>query len=500
MQVPEDADLPSGLCSLCSASAVDAANFSVLCRKADGKWKSTIELLENLSDIKQEKSTAIYALIQGDQMTITTDVKSEDIKSDVSIEKTPSERSLSPVVRKVPRQQEARKRYPMLRCQCPNCSKKFKYAEGLSFHLKDSPDYKRACFICAVIMDRDDLIKHLKRQHRVKIYDCKKCPRLFHTANKLWDHMAVGHAKGVCTCGDCGRSFQTEHAYNAHQYTHALKTCPSCDKPFRNNACYVYHVRTCCDLDKSREGVHRTKHKIMLEVKNKNSNKKVKVGLRGSALKECICDYCNKKFSGKKFVAAHIQIVHTKDTHSPCIHCGKILAAAHMYSHLKTHESKSESFKCDHCNLVLKTKLGFIQHLRLHTGEKPYKCQHCGEAFIASSRRSEHIRKMHTTNSMKHACDLCPAKFALPFRLRNHMATVHNEKLEKTVQFECPECHEMFSSCRGLIHHSRKHQKGIVRNPKKRVVVPGLVKIFSKDEGDGMEDIDDPSFLYLELK
>jgi KRAB domain-containing zinc finger protein len=448
--VVDDDELPNGLCSVCSGSTVDAANFTILCRQAHYRWTTTLQLLENLPPPKTVKlSKAIYAIISDDQMTIIDDCKS--MKAD-----KPNQANVNEELKSL---KSKRKSYPICLCQCPTCGKCFQYASRLSLHLKESCDLQRACHICAQVMSRDDLISHMA-EHDIKPYPCEKCPALFHNETNYIKHHEKAHKSGACTCGECGRTFQSRFGLQAHQSLHTKKNCPSCDKLFRNQSCYIYHLKDCCGLNKNRKDLRRTNSRLTVEVRNKTSKKKIRVGLRGRADNECICDYCGKIFQSRKFISAHIQHVHMKNTHRPCPYCGKSLAAAHMTEHIKTHELV-RSYKCDHCNLVLKTRLGFIQHLRLHTGEKPYACKECGETFSASSRRSEHIKRFHFTGTVnKHVCDICPARFMLPSQLRKHKEAVHSQTSPNVV-FECNECHEKFSSCRGLIHHSRKHQKDI---------------------------------------
>lgn len=438
--------LPSGVCSSCYLAAAQAANFLTFYREASKQWDAVLDLLQNIPDTPTRES--LFVIIK-DGLLILVDDETKNISST----KKAAEK-LTSCLAPVPISKTYYKRYS---CQCPTCGKKFQYPQYLFQHLKESPDLKRACPVCADIMNRNDLVTHLSEVHGKEPNDCKLCPAMFRSPQLHAKHLIEAHAPGACICGDCGRSFSSNHAYRAHLSIHALKTCPGCDRTYRNQACYMYHVKKCCNLDKNRQDTYRTKHKVMFEVKNEKSERRVKVGLRGSTDNECFCDYCGKKFAGKKFVAAHIQIVHMKNTHRPCAQCGKLLASAHMSEHMKSHDTRE--YKCEHCGIVLKTKLGYVQHIRLHTGEKPYACKHCGETFSASSRRSEHIRKCHSSEVvLRHACKLCPARFQLPYKLKKHVTSVHDQDDSSTL-FECNECHEKFGSCRGLLHHSRKHQK-----------------------------------------
>lgn len=444
MQLEEH--LPSGLCPECLDSAKAAAAFRTLCRDATNQWDSMVQLLHGLPENVNDHGKSVFVYIEKDMMTVLTNVPEEDSAGVAS----PLERG---------EKKAKRKKVMRKKCACPDCGKKFQFPKHLHEHLNES-GYNRACYVCALIMPRNDLQSHLKKEHDRIIFDCKKCPALLYTSRQFKQHMDKAHAPGAYSCGDCGRSFQSIHAFHGHTSLHATKTCPSCDNLFRNYRCYLHHVKKCCNLDKTRQDVHRTKSRLSFEVQNNNTDKKVKVGVHGSADTECICDYCGKTFAGKKFVCAHIQIVHMKNTHRPCPYCSKSLAAAHMNGHIKKHE-EVQMFTCEHCGVILKSKLGYVQHIRLHTGEKPYTCKYCSESFSASSRRSEHVRKVHKRSEeivLKHVCEFCPARFRLPHGLKKHISSAHADITGSDRTFECSECHIQFGTYRGLVYHSRKHQ------------------------------------------
>lgn len=422
--------LPSTICITCSNSVLEASAFRTLVQRSQHQWNSMVLLLQHVPKHEYNQfSDNILAIVSNDFINIT-------------------DTCTKPFVEK-PKEPTVKRFGKIMICQCPMCDKSFQYASLLHKHLKESADMVRACHICAAVMSREKLVKHLKHSHKIKPYDCEKCPALFLNAKPYLEHSLTAHAPGAITCGDCSRSFKNLPAFRAHQSVHSRRSCPNCDKKFQNQMCYTHHVKKCCKLDTKKENLPK-----IVTLRNKE-NKEVKMGNRGSTNNKCICDYCNKIFSAKKYVAAHIEIVHTKTTHRPCTYCGKIFAAAHMSTHVQTHTN--HKYECEQCGAILKSKLGFYQHMRLHTGERPYRCEHCGQTFAASSRRSYHIQTKHFKSQivLRHECTLCPAKFKLPSKLRLHIRNVHKAK-DETVH-ECEECLEKFASYRSLQNHSKKH-------------------------------------------
>lgn len=461
--------LPSAICQTCFFSAIKAAEFRTLVQRTEHHWTNTVQLLQQVPHHKNSQSSdkslaivynsdinkakEIWTLVQRTEhqkYAQRNDKILAIVYNDINIpdecNKSKDGTSKQPIIKRFGK---------MLDCQCKTCGKKFQYTLLLYKHLKESADLVRACHICAEVMSRNDLVKHLKDEHSMKPYVCEQCPALFLNVKPYSEHLLKAHAPGTLTCGDCSRSFKSRPAFYAHQGVHSTRSCPNCDKTFQNQSCYTHHVTKCCNLDFKKD---QHEPKLTITLKNKK-NKRVKIGKRGSTQLKCVCDYCKKTFCAKKHLVAHIQIVHTKKTHRPCTVCGKIFAAAHMTTHLRSHANYR--YECDQCGAILKTRLGITMHLRLHSGERPYKCKHCGESFSSSSRRAEHMRNKHLRSQivLKHVCALCPARFRLPSKLNLHVRDAHKDEKGDPIWFMCAKCHEKFTKYQSLLIHFRNHKE-----------------------------------------
>ncbi|XP_041968447.1 zinc finger protein 594-like [Aricia agestis] len=431
IEVESDDTLPAGLCSSCTRTALSAANFRLSCQRAARQWKATIETLNSVPSNKNIAAAIVY---NKDVILIDRSKRPNNIFQIRSA----CDKSIAPRTFK-----------------CTECHKEFLHPFMLFYHLKESHKIQ-ACYICGDLMLRGDLVLHTAGTHNSIIFDCKKCPSLLLSEKQFKEHSKHAHSVNRHGLESCQCEFKgTSHI---HCSIHQQKKCSNCSTEFINEPCLRYHVEICHKLNKTVTTEANISYNVAVNnpVTVNNIASKKRTRSNGS----CICDYCGKSFAGKKFVSAHIQIVHLKNTHRPCSYCGKLLAAAHMTEHVKRHLSV-QTYTCDDCGIVLKTKLGYVQHRRLHTGEKPYTCKHCGESFSASSRRSEHVRQKHNPKRilLNHACILCPARFRLPYRLQKHLQNVHKNTSAPKKLFNCGECQEKFESRRGLLHHiRRKHQ------------------------------------------
>ncbi|KAL8199199.1 UNVERIFIED_CONTAM: Vascular endothelial zinc finger 1, partial [Gekko kuhli] len=161
-------------------------------------------------------------------------------------------------------------------------------------------------------------------------------------------------------CEMCGKAFRDVYHLNRHKLSHSDEKpfeCPICNQRFKRKDRMTYHVRS---------------HE-------------------GGITKPYTCGVCGKGFSRPDHLSCHVKHVHsterpfkcqtctaafaTKDrlrTHMvrhegkvSCNICGKLLSAAYITSHLKTH-GQSQSINCNTCKQGINKKFGFFKQENLH--------------------------------------------------------------------------------------------------------------------------------------
>lgn len=123
-----------------------------------------------------------------------------------------------------------------------------------------------------------------------------------------------------------------------------------------------------------------------------------------------------------------------------------------LVRHLQTHV-RALDFKCKYCNKALSSDAQLRLHERHHTQEKPFSCNICPKAF--KSRNSLMVHTRTHTGAKPLCCPFpgCGKRFSESSNLAKHRRT--HEK----PQFECPECHRMFTRKDHLARHMncKKH-------------------------------------------
>uniref|UniRef100_A0A3Q3Q090 Myc-associated zinc finger protein n=1 Tax=Monopterus albus TaxID=43700 RepID=A0A3Q3Q090_MONAL len=168
-------------------------------------------------------------------------------------------------------------------------------------------------------------------------------------------------------CDMCGKAFRDVYHLNRHKLSHSDEKpfeCPICQQRFKRKDRMTYHVRShdggvhkpyICSV--CGKGFSRPDH-LSCHVKHVHSSER-----------PFKCQACTSAFATKDRLRSHMIRHEGKVT---CNICGKMLSAAYITSHLKTHGQASFSNPCNNkgklCHLSVKFPYNLqLQRLMSHT-------------------------------------------------------------------------------------------------------------------------------------
>ncbi|XP_063706108.1 zinc finger protein 700-like [Culicoides brevitarsis] len=124
---------------------------------------------------------------------------------------------------------------------------------------------------------------------------------------------------------------------------------------------------------------------------------------------------------------------------------------ADLLEHLKnSQKSPNHNFRCDICDKFYSTKDGIRAHLQQF--HKDYKCSRCNEILHGRHHLYAHRRKLHDAK-VAVICAKCGKSFTNNEVLRRHVRGVHDKKLD----YECNVCGRRCLTSSNLKCHSLIH-------------------------------------------
>eukprot|EP01083_Nonionella_stella_P277960 945138_1 len=162
-----------------------------------------------------------------------------------------------------------------------------------------------------------------------------------------------------------------------------------------------------------------------------------------------ICDVCQKAFSLKSYLNAHMRI-HSGAKPYICDICQKAFREKSILKRHKRIHTDTKPFICDICQKAFREKSILKRHMRIHTGVKPYSCNVCHKAFTRKDYAKSHMR-IHT-GAKPYMCDICQKQFSLKCGLNVHMRIHTDDK-----PYMCDICQKKFSLVCNLNRHMRIH-------------------------------------------
>ena len=207
------------------------------------------------------------------------------------------------------------------------------------------------------------------------------------------------------TCDVCFLTFKNEISLEIHKkvYTYNVFKCRKCSAVFHRSYSLSIHLKSNC--------------------------KKHNSGLN--------CNFCNRRFSYKKHVQAHL--FH--------IHCDEIFSTKRKSVKIPVVSLKKSNYSGD---ILLNSKKNL--------GQKTFECHICKKSFFLKENRREHMKLFHSI----YMSSICNARYTSMKKLLSHYIRQHVVFKRK----ECCVCYENFNSSALLKRHMILHCVKTIRSNK----------------------------------
>lgn len=313
---------------------------------------------------------------------------------------------------------------------CEHCSKEFIFLAHLKYHLriihkkklpefmepknnaskKEVPTTSHICHQCGKSFKTTQVLKaHERFVHQLvpKKQICEVCGKMFHLASKLKRHMVQHTGEKPFECEKCGMRFGHKQTLRNHQICHSdLRPfkCKFCGKAFKR--------------ERNMRGHEEKNHGLVIS----HSDQTVRPEQEEDGI-TYTCTICEKEFSLKQRLDAHLAYHKRQFISFPCNLCGKVLTSKHgRDNHIRTHTGE-RPYACKVCGLALKTQAQLRTHNETHTDTKPFHCTTCNKRFRRRPHLETHFRTH--TGEKPFACDVCGRCFAQNGDMRKHRLKLH---------------------------------------------------------------------------
>ncbi|XP_059619197.1 zinc finger protein weckle-like [Phlebotomus argentipes] len=237
--------------------------------------------------------------------------------------------------------------------------------------------------------------KKIWKGPREKKHLCTLCPKRFNRPHLLREHTIEEHRQEemAYVCTSCSKRFSCEKKLKMHEISHLpvseglIYPCPHCDKKFNHKYKIPSHIRAMHSGDKPF---------VCEECGNSFKTRSALNAHQVSHVEERTfqCTNCPKRFKNQRALKRHDEDTH-QDTVHACPHCDVKLKNRRTFrSHLLVH-SDVKKYKCNYCGSEYKRRKTFKDHLILHTGQRPYQCPFCDKTFANGSNCTSHKKKAH---------------------------------------------------------------------------------------------------------
>lgn len=137
---------------------------------------------------------------------------------------------------------------------CPSCGKGYKYAKGLTEHMRMAHDYQNGPrFRCdekncnSVFMNVTSFDAHMNMHKDQKPHECAHCKKTYAGKRSLQRHVCKLTAQ--FSCNECMKRFKSKATLKQHANTHdeaGQFCCKRCNKNFKHRSSLKRHEKLRC--------------------------------------------------------------------------------------------------------------------------------------------------------------------------------------------------------------------------------------------------------------
>jgi KRAB domain-containing zinc finger protein len=243
---------------------------------------------------------------------------------------------------------------------CKLCSEKIGDLYELIDHLtsQHGVDYNKDVGVCMVAFNLGNV--------NVTCLTCGAAfytfgPLLFHTTR---EHKVLSSATAIL-CDVCGQHFKDSYLLKLHFKTvheNSGVLCMECGEKFETSAKLKTHQKNQHDMEKSYKCL------VCAEIFQSNYKRSRHMAIEHKTRQEIKCLHCPKTFVFRSMMMTHLRDTHLKMRNHVCGVCGwKAFNSNRLKNHMYKH-SGEKNFRCDVCQKSFSTKKIMKAHLsRMHT-------------------------------------------------------------------------------------------------------------------------------------
>ncbi|CAG2110911.1 unnamed protein product, partial [Medioppia subpectinata] len=257
----------------------------------------------------------------------------------------------------------------------------------------------------------------------------------------------------ICDYIGCEKQFAENEQLLAH-----IRVRHTMERPFGCDVCHkTYPTERCLRVHQK---VHSEGYKRFPRTPKKKYNY-----IRGQAF---ICHYsgCERRFSEREYLLAHIRVRHTKERPFGCDVCHKTFPTErYLKTHQRLHTDTAKPFVCSWvgCDSAFRTNQFLSNHMQSHLQLRQYACDECDQRFNLKRGLEAHKNTVHST-ARPYTCDwpACEATYKDLNMLKRHKETHLGVKKYVCDSEGCgkgwPACDRRYPSNNRLQDHMNSHQ------------------------------------------